>query len=101
MTPRPGAYFNLPVPGENRHIRLLAHPGCHAQGNVADMPPGRVCGLVSGRLAIACADGTYHIPSVQPAGKKSMDATAFACGYLNKIDCGIPLVCPAPEDLLA
>lgn len=101
MSPRPGAYFNLPIPGENRHIRLLAHPGCHVQGTVVDMPPGRVCGLISGRLVIACVDGTYHIPSVQPAGKKSMDATAFACGYLNKIDCGIPLVCPAPEDLLA
>lgn len=101
MTPRPGAYFHLPIPGENRQIRLLAHPGSPVQGDMAGIGPGRVLGLVSGRLVIACADGTYHVPSVQPSGKKCMDATAFACGYLSKLDSSLPLVCPAPEDLLA
>ena len=54
----------------------------------------------AGTLDIACADGVYHVHRLQPAGKKPMDAQAFACGYLGKLAPGVPLVCPAPADLL-
>jgi len=101
MSPRPGAYFHIDMPGENGRIRLQAHPGSFAQGDTRDMPPGRILGLSEGRLSIACADGFYHLPSVTPSGKKCMDATAFACGYLSKLDPSLPLSCPPPDDLLA
>nr|WP_279355688.1 methionyl-tRNA formyltransferase [Fundidesulfovibrio agrisoli] len=101
MSPRPGAAFMLPVQGENRQIRLLAAPGSYSHDLPPGTPPGCVLGLVSGRLAIACANGTYYIPSVQPAGKKFMDATAFACGYLSKMDPSLPPVCPPPADFLS
>lgn len=101
LAPRPGAAFMLPVPGENRHIRLLAAPGAYTHDVPPGTPPGRVLGLVSGRLAITCANGTYLLSSVQPAGKRSMDATAFSCGYLSKLDPALPLVCPPPADLLS
>lgn len=100
MSPRPGAFFTLALPGENRHIRLQAHPGTFSYDLPKDTPPGCVLGLDSGRLRIACADGLYLLSSIKPAGKNFMDATAFACGYLSKIEADLPLVCPPPDGLL-
>uniref|UniRef100_A0A7C4EK81 Methionyl-tRNA formyltransferase n=1 Tax=Fundidesulfovibrio putealis TaxID=270496 RepID=A0A7C4EK81_9BACT len=100
MSPKPGAAFHIPVPGENRHIRLLAQPGAFTLTGTPPGEPGSILGCVSGTLDIACADGVYHIRRLQPAGKKPMDAQAFACGYLGKLAPGVPLVCPAPADLL-
>lgn len=100
MHPRPGAFFSVEFPGENRQIRLQASPGSFLPGLPPDTPPGRILGLSGGLLQIACTDGIYQIPSVKPEGKKFMDAQAFACGYLNKIDCNLPLVCPPPAHLL-
>jgi len=104
MSPRPGASFSLSVPGEtpglNRQIRLQALPGVPRQGEARQTPSGRILGLSGGMLSIACADGIYLIPSVKPEGRQWMDAAAFCCGYLNKIDPGLPLVCPPPRELL-
>ncbi|WP_243357629.1 methionyl-tRNA formyltransferase [Fundidesulfovibrio terrae] len=100
MSPRPGAFFTLAIPGENRQIRLQALPGRYSQGVAADAPPGCVLGLSEGMLRISCADGVYMLPSIKPSGKQFMDATAFSCGYLSKVDPGLPLVCPPPADLL-
>jgi methionyl-tRNA formyltransferase len=99
MSPRPGAYFHMIAPGEKRHIRLQAFPGRYTHDLPPDTPPGCVLGVNAGDLAIACADGVYHLGHVQPSGKKCMDATSFACGYLRGLQAGKPLVCPAPEDL--
>ena len=101
MSPKPGAYFHLDFPGENRQIRLQAFPGGYSHGRVPETQPGSVLGLVSGRLRIACSDGVYDLAQVQPAGKKIMEASAFACGYLHKLDPGLPLVCLGPESLAA
>lgn len=100
MSPKPGAFFSIVLPGENRQIRLQAFPGGYSRDQVPVSPPGSVLGLFSGKLRIACSDGIYEIPLIQPAGKKIMDATSFACGYLKKIDPSFPLVCPAPESFL-
>lgn len=101
MSPRPGTYFHMIVPGDNRHIRLQAFPGRFTHDLPPDTPPGCVLGYGAGELSIACADGVYHIGRVQPSGKKCMDATSFACGYLRGLQPGKPLVCPVPEDVLA
>ncbi|GFK95349.1 Methionyl-tRNA formyltransferase [Fundidesulfovibrio magnetotacticus] len=101
MSPKPGAYFHIDIPGENRCIRLQAHPGAFSQGDTQGSPPGRILGLSGEGLSIACFDGVYHVSQLTPAGKKRMDAAAFACGYLNRIDPTLPLSCPPPDDLLS
>lgn len=100
MHPRPGAFFQVDFPGENRQIRLQASPGAYLRELPADTPPGRILGLSGGSLQIACADGIYLIPSMKPEGKKFMDATAFTCGYLSKVTPGSHLACPPPAHLL-
>jgi methionyl-tRNA formyltransferase len=99
MSPRPGAFFTLAVPGENRQIRLQARPGAPRQAEPSVLPSGRVLGLSDGMLSIACADGIYLIPSLKPEGKNWMDAPAFTCGYLSKIDPNLALACPPPPEL--
>jgi len=96
MYPRPGASFMVELPGENRRIRLQAAPGGYSLGLPSPAPPGCILGLSGGSLEIACLDGVYRLPSIKPEGKKFMDATAFACGYLSRIDPSLPLVCPPP-----
>jgi len=101
MSPKPGAYFHIDIPGADRRIRLQAHPGDFEQGDTSGTPSGRILGLSNGRLSIACADGVYHISALTPAGKKRMDATAFACGYLSRLDPSLSLSCPPPDELLS
>jgi len=43
---------------------------------------GLIMGLVDGALLVACGDGAYALTRLRPAGGKSMDAAAFANGYL-------------------
>jgi methionyl-tRNA formyltransferase len=49
-----------------------------------DSEPGQVLGVCDGRLEIACGDRVYRVARLTPQGKKSMDAEAFACGYLGR-----------------
>ena len=100
MSPKPGAFFTVTIPVENRQIRLQAHPGAFSHGLPSAATPGTVLGLFEGTLHIACADGIYRLSSVKPSGKNFMDASAFACGYLSKLDPGLALVCPPPDALL-
>ncbi len=99
MSPKPGAFLALDT-GANAPIRLLAQPGAVGQPKPQDTPPGCVLGLSEGRLSIACADNTYLLSSVQPSGKKAMDAKSFYCGYLSKLNPHAPLVCQPPADFL-
>ena len=99
MSPRPGAFFFLELPGVNRRIRLQAAPGLPEHTTTSPASPGRVLGLSAGMLSLASRDGVYRIPSLKPEGKNWMDATSFACGYLSKLDPDAAMSCPPPAAL--
>ncbi|MFJ3382784.1 MULTISPECIES: methionyl-tRNA formyltransferase [unclassified Curtobacterium] len=76
VTPEPGAFAHL---GETR-VKLLrvALPG--GPGDPApSLAPGAL-GFQDGRLFVGTADGALVLTEVQPAGKKAMDAAAWARG---------------------
>jgi methionyl-tRNA formyltransferase len=43
---------------------------------------GAVVGLVENALLVSCSEGCYAFARLRPAGRGSMDATAFYNGYL-------------------
>ena len=71
--PAPGQF---PLTGEMRKLRASAPSLAHSRG-------ARILGLVDKALLIACGSGCYAFTSLRPAGKNSMDAAAFANGYLS------------------
>ncbi|UIJ37476.1 methionyl-tRNA formyltransferase [Desulfobaculum bizertense] len=86
MFPWPGAYFFWQGEGRSKALRISIVPGelgpaCSEYGSPE---PGTIVGEVDGKLAIACADRLYLVPSVKPAGKKSMEPQAFLCGYMQR-----------------
>lgn len=83
MHPWPGAYFTWERE-DATPLRLVLTPGEVGFKLPEPAPaPGTFIGICEGKLAIACADKTYLVPSIKPSGKKLMDAEAFACGYLD------------------
>jgi len=93
LTPWPGAVMYLhredreplavhPAPGlfplTGKMQEDCASATLHPHGRAA-----RILGLVGNALLITCGTGCYAFTSLRPAGKDSMDAAAFANGYLN------------------
>ena len=77
--------FSIGGPGRtSRPCASSPSPGEIGCPRPDDVQPGQILGLTDGKLGIACADAVYLIPTVTPAGKRAMEATAFACGYLGK-----------------
>lgn len=72
-TPWPGAYTMLD--GEMLKV-LRAHP---IPGGGSDAPPGAVT-AVEGQIGVQAGDGVLVLDAVQLAGRKAMDAGAFARG---------------------
>ncbi|WP_461210811.1 methionyl-tRNA formyltransferase [Desulfocurvus sp. DL9XJH121] len=90
MHPWPGAFFTWGAAPGGKALRLVLTPGRVGDELAEPRPePGTILGVVDGMLAIACADRAYLVPSLKPSGRKLMDATAFACGYMNN--------CPTPQ----
>ncbi|QGY39136.1 methionyl-tRNA formyltransferase [Pseudodesulfovibrio cashew] len=83
MYPWPGAFFDW-TNGDGKTIRLNVSPGEISEEAASKVEPGTVLGEMDGRLAITTADKIYLTPEVKPQGKKAMDATAFACGYMKE-----------------
>lgn len=84
MTPHPGAFFYWRPAADKPAMRINALPGQVGDPVPAGIKPGQFMGLTDGHLGIACADAVYLLPALTPAGKRTMDATAFSCGYLGK-----------------
>jgi len=98
MTPHPGAFFFWRPSPDKPAMRINVQPGTVGGPVPQGLRPGRFAGLIDGTLGVACADALYRIPAVTPAGKRTMDATAFSCGYLGKCDDTALAAC-APEGL--
>ncbi|MDL2216639.1 methionyl-tRNA formyltransferase [Desulfovibrio sp. OttesenSCG-928-M14] len=94
LCPWPGARLNLVRPGKE-DLQVLVEPGVfplHPDMKMAvdafveslggPPVPGTIIGLSQGALLVACADGAYAFTRLRPAAGKSMDAAAFANGYL-------------------
>lgn len=77
VTPEPGAFALL---GDTRVklLRSALRPGGTAS-SAPHLAPGAL-GLVDGRLLVGTADVPLVLTEVQPAGKKAMDAAAWARG---------------------
>ena len=82
MYPWPGAFFDWTHP-DGRVMRLNVAPGEVSEESAPRVAPGTILGDMGGRLGITTADKIYLTPEVKPQGKKSMDATAFVCGYMK------------------
>lgn len=99
MTPDPGAFFFWRPGADKPALRIIAQPGRVGCPLTAGTKPGTILGLDNGCLAVACADAAYLIPAVTPAGKRTMDATAFSCGYLGRCQDETLSVC-TPDQML-
>lgn len=84
MYPWPGAFFDWKHP-DGKVMRLNVAPGEVSEESAPKIAPGTILGDMGGRLGITTADKIYLTPEIKPQGKKSMDATAFVCGYMK--DC--------------
>jgi methionyl-tRNA formyltransferase len=82
VTPEPGAYAHL---GETRVklLRSTVDPG-GTEDPAPSLAPGALA-LHGGRLLVGTADTPLVLLEVQPAGKKAMDAAAWARG-LGELD---------------
>lgn len=82
VTPEPGAYAHL---GETRVKLLRSNRLTGGTGGPApQLAPGALA-LHGGRLLVGTADTPLTLLEVQPAGKKAMDAAAWARG-LGELD---------------
>jgi len=81
VTPEPGAFAHL---GETR-VKLLRVARSGGPGDPApSLAPGALA-VQGGRLFVGTGDGPLVLTEVQPAGKKAMDAAAWARG-LGELD---------------
>jgi methionyl-tRNA formyltransferase len=79
MSPWPGIQVELmDAAGKIRTAATILK--CRASASSASHPADE-CGRVLPDRTIACGTGSLHLITLQPAGKKPMDVTAFANGY--------------------
>jgi methionyl-tRNA formyltransferase len=86
VTPWPGAYFFWRPEGAKKPMRITLSTGQVGPDKPEDAEPGSIQGMEDECLAVACADKLYLVDKLKPEGKKLMDATAFACGYLSRCE---------------
>jgi methionyl-tRNA formyltransferase len=83
LYPWPGTYFDWPMPGGKKTLRLRVFPGRIGREKKETEVPGTLVGLEDQRLAMVCADRIYLLPAVQPAGRGVLGPKDFSCGYLS------------------
>lgn len=86
-TPWPGAYCGC----QGAMLKVLrAHPLPQWRG---DAQPGQVVRCGPAEIAVATGEGLLVLEEVQPAGRRAMDAFAFACGRGGLIGARLTSVC--------
>ncbi|EPR44003.1 Methionyl-tRNA formyltransferase [Desulfovibrio sp. X2] len=93
MTPWPGAYFHLALPGREKPLRVGVLPGRIGEEKPAWAAPGDLVGVTGCEIRMATADRVYALLALHPQGKKPMDGRAFACGYLDSCPEGQAKAC--------
>lgn len=104
VTPWPGGQTTFLAPGREP-LPVLVLPGepgapCPPRdapaGQSGGRPePGTLIGLAEGKLVVACADATYRLATLKPAGGRLMDAPAFWNGYCRSRTAGLRFADPA------
>lgn len=74
LDPKPGAYTLW----QGKRLRLFGARVEKPEGKAST--PGKVLGLVEGRLEVACGQGTVSLKELQQAGHKRLSADAFLRG---------------------
>jgi len=78
LNPWPGAYTHFE--GKRLKIWRAARPETN-EIDAAQHPPGTILAIGQESLTVATGKGTLTLLELQPAGKKTMDAGSFCCGY--------------------
>lgn len=78
LNPWPGAYTTY----EDKRIKVwkAAVPSVSAESSGGQLP-GTILAVGDNSLTVAAGEGSLTLLDLQPAGKKSMDAGSFCCGY--------------------
>lgn len=72
LSPRPGAWFELPRGSKSVRVKVVRARTVDAKGN-----PGTV---LDDALTVACGEGALALVSLQREGKKILTAQQFLCG---------------------
>lgn len=72
LSPAPGAWCEMPIGSKLERVKILATTMAEGSGQ-----PGEV---LDGALTIACGSGAIRLVTLQKAGGKPVDATAFMRG---------------------
>ncbi len=82
LFPWPGTWFSWERrPG--KMVKLTLYPGTIGEPVEEGVQPGTFVGMRGDKLAIACQDREYLLPTLKAAGGKPLDAKSFFCGYLS------------------
>lgn len=78
LNPWPGAYTTL----KSKRLKVwrAARPQERSQDKI-EQPPGTILAVGEQSLTVAAGGGALTLLDLQPAGKKTMDAGSFCCGY--------------------
>ena len=69
------------MPNDTRTVHRRTHSTpTHGASTRGASTPGTVVGVDEDGLHISCGDGSVWVAEVQPAGKRRMDARAYAAG---------------------
>lgn len=78
LNPWPGAYTYF----EGKRLKIWRAACPETKGIDAEKhPPGTILAIDQESLTVATGKGTLTMLDLQPAGKKTMDAGSFCCGY--------------------
>ena len=77
VTPWPGAFTKL----REQPLKILWGEVLEVAGVARDGAPGRYLGMIDGRMAVSCGEGTIlGIERVQRPGKKVLEVSQFVNG---------------------
>ncbi len=79
LSPRPGPYTWLEVPG-GAPVRMIILGSRQLPGGIADVPPGKAEVDARG-IVVSCRQGKLLITEVKPAGGRQMSAAEYLKGH--------------------